>query len=112
MRGVVIFASPHAHLLTFEARRPGEQFLQLGEPARTAAVLGRARALAGHALWVYRGRVGRRAGLDGNLVFPAVAEVVLVTGQVLWVPETRATWADSLRNAVAWSGAWRRPEVG
>jgi len=31
---------------------------------------------------------------------------------VLWVPETRATWADSLRNAVAWSGAWRRPEVG
>jgi hypothetical protein len=45
-------------------------------------------------------------------VFPAVAEVVLVTGQVLWVPETRATWADSLRNAVAWSGAWRRPEVG
>ena len=82
MRGVVIFASSHAHLLTFEARRPGEQFLQLGEPARTAAVLGRARALAGDALWVYRGRVGRGSGLDGNLVFPAVAEVVLVTGQV------------------------------
>ena len=36
----------------------------------------------------------------------------------LWVPETHATWADALRNAVAWSGArcWPgrpgRPEVG
>ena len=82
MRGVVISAGPCAHLLTFGARRPGKQFLQLGESARTAAVLGRACALAAGARRVYRDRVRRGAGLDGKLVFPAVAEVVLVTGQV------------------------------
>ncbi|HUZ26046.1 MAG TPA: hypothetical protein VMV07_20010 [Streptosporangiaceae bacterium] len=32
------------------------------------------------ALRVRRGRICRGAGLDGKLVFPAVAEVVLVTG--------------------------------
>src|SRR5690349_24294951 len=66
----------------FGARRPGEQPLQLGESARTAAVLRRARALAGEARWVHRGRVRHGASLDDKLVFPAIAEVVLVSGRV------------------------------
>ena len=82
MRRVVFLASQCAHLLAFRARRPGEQLLEVGEPARAAAVLRRARALAAGALRLHRGRIRHGAGLDGKLVLPAIAEVVLVAGQV------------------------------
>ena len=36
------------------------------------------------------------------------AEILALRHQLLvlqlWVPKTRATWPDSIRNAVAWSG--------
>ena len=80
MRGVVFFAGPCAHLLAFRTRRPGEQFLEVGESAGATAVLGRALVLACGALRVHRARICGGAGPDGKLVFPAVAEVVLVTG--------------------------------
>ena len=31
MRGIVVLTGPGAHLLAFRARRPGEQFLEVGE---------------------------------------------------------------------------------
>ena len=42
----------------------------------------RARTLAADAPRMHRGRVRHGASLDDKLVFPAVAEVVLVIGQV------------------------------
>jgi hypothetical protein len=73
---------PPAHARISSRSGPGGQLLEAGESAGTAAVLGRARALAAGALRVHRGRICRGAGLDGKLVFPAVGEVVLVTSQV------------------------------
>lgn len=82
MAGVVVFAGPGAHLVTPGARLPGEQVLEVGEPAGAAAILGRARALATGTRRVRGVRLRFGARLYDELVFPAVAEVVLIAGPV------------------------------
>src|SRR5437762_4654702 len=62
--------------------RPGEQVLEVGEAAGAAAVLGRACSLAAGARRVHGGRIRYGARLYGEFVFPAVAEIVLVSGLV------------------------------
>src|SRR6266404_4589542 len=80
--GVIVRARPLAHLNAPGRRGAGEQFLEVGEAARAAAVLGRAGTLAGGACRVDRARVGFGVRLDEELVLPAVAEVVVVPDPV------------------------------